>query len=333
MPPPPRRRPQPQPTRRKVAGRPSNAQSSTSSSSLRKPAPKPSPNPRTQPEEAAETPEAVEPEAPGAAAPETEELADSGAGEDIAEATALANSDADPETTTEPATQSQAQLAEPLESTESAGKARPVGRAKRGTERISYPPQSEIASSSASTQAEDQTPRSEAQTRSRQTRIAVVLTVLAVLLGGFAVFAGLQASGATAPDDNEAIVDSKATNQVKQSATNALNTMFSYDYKNPKKTEADTKSLITGKVGGQYDGLMKVLRENGPSNKLKLSSAVLSLGVQRIEGDQARTLALMSQTYTKEQDNQQVPVLSMVRADLQRDGDSWKISGIKMLSS
>ncbi len=297
---------------------------SSSSAGLRRPSPKPRPEPEeTTPEEAV-TEEAV-----------TEETApeETVAEEAAPEAAAPAETEPQTEQTeqAEQTEQTEPEIAEPIEE---AGKPKPVGsKARRGTETISYPPQSEM--SGAETKSEPADP-AEAQDKPVRLRGAAIITVIAVLLGGFAVFAGIAGANAGANlGDNTAIVDNKTTTQVKQQATNALNTMFSFDYKNPDKTKNEAKSLILGKVSSQYDQLMQVLRDNGAKNQLSLSSAVLSIGVQRIEGNRSRVLALMSQTYSKGggKGGQQIPTLGMIRADLEFTNNAWKVSGLKMLSS
>jgi Mce-associated membrane protein len=207
--------------------------------------------------------------------------------------------------------------------------ATPVGSLHRRTQHRSYAPSAEAAPKPAPASAKAKS------TASRESlRLPIILAVIAVVLGAFAVFAGVKGSAAGAGSNNTALTDDAGTKDVQKQVTGALNTMFTFDYKHPDKTEKDAAPLFTKNIGGDYDSLMKVLKDNGPKAKLTLNSAVMTSGVQQLQGDRARVLALMSQTYTKGDGKsaQKAPTLAVVRVDVQKIGGKWKVNNLSMLS-
>ena len=76
------------------------------------------------------------------------------------------------------------------------------------------------------------------------------LGALAVVLGGLAVWFGLEASSATSGVDtsNTALTDPAATRQVTQQVTSAVNKIFSYNYADTAKTSQAAATLLTGKA-------------------------------------------------------------------------------------
>ena len=76
------------------------------------------------------------------------------------------------------------------------------------------------------------------------------LGALAVILGGLAVWFGLEASSATSGVDtaNTALTDPAATRQVTQQVTSAVNQIFSYNYADTAKTSQAAAAVLTGKL-------------------------------------------------------------------------------------
>lgn len=272
------------------------------------------------------------------AAPEHESRADSAQPteqSEIDEATELANGGADTdETGASAGTGAAGSAGSGRNLTPPHPSRRPVGRSRRPRSSISYPPQSDVTVATAGAEEQRQKRGGFAAVLSSSSmRLPIALAIVAVLLAGFAVFAGLRASSASAQaENNSALVDSKATNEVKQQATNALNTMFSFNYKDPSKTKKAAKPLLYGKGPDKYGKILKVLEQNGPKAKFSLNSAVVSMGVQRLEGDHARVVAMLSETYSTGGSKAKSAV-GMMRADLRNTkGKDWKVSDLKMLS-
>lgn len=138
-------------------------------------------------------------------------------------------------------------------------------------------------------------------------RVAAVLVIVALLLGGFSAFAATRWGHASESTGNHALTDADATKQVSTQVSNALNTLLAFDYKNPDKNDKAAKNLIDGKLADcsgasnkvGYDKLMGLLKKKGPQAKLRLKSTVLKSGVQQLRGDEAQVLVLLNQDYSK----------------------------------
>jgi Mce-associated membrane protein len=160
--------------------------------------------------------------------------------------------------------------------------------------------------------------------------VPVILAVIAVVLGGFATWSGLEwaaiSSGAVA--SNTALTDNARTAEVSGQITSTINTTFSYNYTDVAKTEKAAQSLLTGTALCQYNTLFKVIQQQAPSQKLVLTTTVTSSGVESLQGDSARVLMVVDQTDTRVGTNQPVFSQASLAVNAVRQDGKWKISYI-----
>lgn len=159
--------------------------------------------------------------------------------------------------------------------------------------------------------------------------LPVLLFAIAVLLGAFAGFAGerahrLRADAAT----NTALTDSAATSEVTGQVTSAINTIFSYDYTDLAKTQRAASGLLTGAASCQYNQLFGTIRQQAPQQKLVVTVTVTNTGVELLDGDRARLLVFATQSSTSAVSKRTSTAGAMFAIDAQRDGGTWRISGI-----
>jgi Mce-associated membrane protein len=164
--------------------------------------------------------------------------------------------------------------------------------------------------------------------------VAVVLAVVAVLIGGLAAWFGVEwahvRGGASA--SNTALTDSATTSEVTGQLTSAVNTIFSYDYTNMAKTEKAVPQLLTGNALCQYNQLFKVVQQQAPAEKLVLTTTVQTKGIQLLQGNTARMLVLVDQHDTRASTNQTSDSPSVFAVNAVRQGGTWKISAIDTLN-
>ncbi|NDZ83888.1 hypothetical protein G3I19_36360, partial [Streptomyces sp. SID10853] len=163
-------------------------------------------------------------------------------------------------------------------------------------------------------------------------RLPVVLAVLTVLLGGFAAYAGTQAS-ALHDDDaagNGALSDVARTTEVKGQVTSAVNALFSYDYANTAKADRAAATLLTGKAVEQHKDMLAAVRAQAAKQKLVLTTTVTQSGVELIDGDRARVLlyADQSNTGTAAKKDRTTYAAAMFAVDAVRGGGKWRIADI-----
>ncbi|MBC6463487.1 hypothetical protein, partial [Actinomadura sp. HBU206391] len=171
--------------------------------------------------------------------------------------------------------------------------------------------------------------------RSWRSLLPPVLGMATVALGCFAVWSGMEAHGLRdgAPARNTALTDNARTSEAKGQITSAVNTLFSYDYADPAKTEQAAKRLLTGKAARQYDRLFGPVRRQAASDKPVLTTTVTDSGVSMLQGGRARVLIFADQRNTRTAGDQTTYAGAMLAVDAVRQDGAWKISNIDTLGT
>ncbi|MGH3389478.1 MAG: hypothetical protein ACRDOO_11445 [Actinomadura sp.] len=182
--------------------------------------------------------------------------------------------------------------------------------------------------------ADDAARPARAATRRWWPRLPAVLGVLTVLLGGLAVWSGLEAHGLRggAVARNVALTDSARTSEVKGAVTSAVNTVFSCNYADLGRTDSAARRLLTGKAVQQYATLFAPVRQRAPKDKLVLTTTVTDSGVTMLQGDRARVLIFADQRNTRTVDGQTTVAAAMLAVNAVRQDGTWKIDNIDTLT-
>ncbi|MCM2420557.1 hypothetical protein [Streptomyces sp. RKAG293] len=162
-------------------------------------------------------------------------------------------------------------------------------------------------------------------------RVVVALAVLTVLLGGFAGWAAMEAATLhdTAATRNTALTDTARTSEVKGMVTQAVNSVFSYNYADPARTDQAAKKLLTGKAVQQYADMLAQVRKQAPVQKLVLTTTVTDSGVELIDGDRARVLIFADQRNTRTAPKEETTyAAAMFAVDAVHQDGVWKIGNI-----
>src|SRR5580704_3482137 len=188
---------------------------------------------------------------------------------------------------------------------------------------------------SESKQAADEPAAAGAQTAARHPLVLPgCLGALAVILGGLAVWFGLEASSATSGVDtaNTALTNSAATRQVTQQVTSAVNQIFSYNYADTAKTSQAAAAVLTGQAKSQYNTLFKLVRLDAPKEKLVVTTTVTNSGVEFLDGNRARLLIFTDQRDTSGTTHNTTDAGAMFAVNAVNQGGRWKISSIDTFS-
>ena len=126
--------------------------------------------------------------------------------------------------------------------------------------------------------------------RRRAWRAVAALGAATIILGGFGVWATLQANSerGSAAAQNTALTDGPATAAVRREIAAAVNTIFSYNYANTAATRRAAQGLLTGPAVREYDTLFALVTKNAPAQKLVVTTKVTNTGVEMLNGDRAR---------------------------------------------
>ncbi|MEV6399484.1 hypothetical protein AB0M39_32640 [Streptomyces sp. NPDC051907] len=170
----------------------------------------------------------------------------------------------------------------------------------------------------------------------RSVRLPAVLCVLTVLLGGFAAYAGAQASALReAPAArNAALTDIARTSEVKGQIAKAVEAVFSYDFADPGALDRAVTAHLTGKAAKQHGELLAAVRGQGPEQKLVLTTTVTESGVELIDGDRARMLVFADQSSTRTAAKDETTYAgAMLAVDAVRADGTWRIAAIDTLGA
>ncbi|TXS47834.1 hypothetical protein [Streptomyces sp. t39] len=186
----------------------------------------------------------------------------------------------------------------------------------------------------------DTAPASSARVR----RLPVILCLLTVLLGGFAAYAATQA--ASLRDDpatrNTALTDIARTSEVKGAATKAVEAVFSYDFADPEALDRAVRTHLTGEAVRRHTTMLAAVREQGPKQKLLLTTTVTESGVERIDGDRARVLVYADQSNTRTApaknadgaaEDERTYAAAMLAVDMVLTDGSWRIANLDTLGA
>ena len=199
-------------------------------------------------------------------------------------------------------------------------------------------PTAEPGSSARPAEADDPDPvlpvlppiRPSAAARARRIRRLVVLGVAAVVLVAATV---VTAVGAMAARDsgalsNKAFVDSPATAEVIGQVTDAVATVYSYDYKSLPASESAAKAVITGKFADDFNRVFEPVKQLAPSQQAVLRTTVRAAGVSQLQGDRARLLMMVDQSGVRGAAKEPTGATARLVVDAQKVDGRWKISEV-----
>jgi Mce-associated membrane protein len=212
------------------------------------------------------------------------------------------------------------QVFEPVEAP--ADESRPAPRRKKRDTGIAKPVDIEEAEAAISDV--DEKP---ARRLDRPYIVAGALVVVGLLLSAAAVIFHLQAAAIEDSTSNTALLDVAKTAQVKDQVSKAVETLFSYDYNNVKKTEdAANDLLVNNDVKNKYNLLIGQVKQLAPQQKLVVTCKVTRSAVIMLNGDLANVMVFVDQTSTRADTNKTTAGSAQLHVNAQLQGDKWKIT-------
>ncbi|HEV8560079.1 MAG TPA: hypothetical protein VGR06_27400 [Actinophytocola sp.] len=162
---------------------------------------------------------------------------------------------------------------------------------------------------------------------------AVALAVVALLLGGLAVWFQGEATRRTegADTNNRALADPATQSEVVRQLRTAIEKSLSYNYTDLDSTARAVQDNLSGKALCEYDQLFGEVKKLAPEQKIVLSTQVREIGVTRLEADQAQLLVFVDQRTTRADQNQTTASGAQFNIRAQHQGDKWKITEFDML--
>ncbi|WP_432124678.1 hypothetical protein [Streptomyces sp. C10-9-1] len=132
-------------------------------------------------------------------------------------------------------------------------------------------------------------------------RLPALLCLLAAVLGVCAAYGAARAHDLRDRPAvrNTALTDTARTSEARGAATRAVEAVFRYDFSDPEALDRAVAAHLTGGAVGQHAALLAPVREQGPRQRLVLTTTVTDSGVERVEGDRARVLVYADQSSTR----------------------------------
>jgi Mce-associated membrane protein len=158
----------------------------------------------------------------------------------------------------------------------------------------------------------------------------MVLAVAAVLsLSAAALTAvGAWMASSSGPRANQAFVDERATGELVGQITNAVSTIYSYDYHNLGATEDAAKNVITGGFAEEFDQVFDPVKRLAPAQQAILRTSVPAAGVKLLRDDDAQLLMMVNQSGTRGPEQEPTGAAARLVVEAQKVDGRWKISGV-----
>ncbi|WP_147257335.1 hypothetical protein [Pseudonocardia hierapolitana] len=225
-----------------------------------------------------------------------------------------------------------------------AGKrAKAAGEPGRKTARTgaAEPAESTPATATADGTGDDATEPSAAGRGARLTalvrRRAVPLLAVAVLvLATVAVVAGVQDARlrGTPAAANTALVDVGTTTEVAGQLSDAIETVYSFDFARLDENENAARDVITPEFAAEFDRLFGEVRARAPEQQAVVSATVTRTAVKEITGDRAVLIAFVDQQATRaapDAQSQQLAAAGRLAVTGERVDGRWKIAAVTPL--
>lgn len=160
-------------------------------------------------------------------------------------------------------------------------------------------------------------------------RMAVVAAAAVLVAAGGTTLA-LIGDEPAAPDDNVAFVEPAETAELLQQVGVLAADVFTIRQGKVAASRKRADQALIGSAVRTYDELYGPQLRLAAKEGLTLVTTIRSLGVIRLEGDQAEVLLFADQTATT-RDGRSGTGAAQVSLRVEQSGGTWKISGIELL--
>ncbi|GAB3143027.1 hypothetical protein GCM10027258_29220 [Amycolatopsis stemonae] len=157
-----------------------------------------------------------------------------------------------------------------------------------------------------------------------------VLLAIVVLAVGCSVWFGIEAASLS-PGENAALVDSAGTSAVASEVSDAVKSVFSYDYANLARTERAASELLVGDAVRQYRDQFASARTRATAEKLVRTTTVRAVGVQSLRGDDASLLLFLDQQTVAQGGGAPSSSVAQLAVTAKRVDGHWKLATLTAL--
>ena len=167
-------------------------------------------------------------------------------------------------------------------------------------------------------------------------RAVPLLSAAVVLLATVAVVAGMQDARlrGTPAAENTALVDVGTTAEVASQLSDAIETVYSFDFARLDENEKAARDVITPEFAAEFDRLFGEVRARAPQQQAVVSATVTRTAVKEITGDRAVLIAFVDQQATRaapDAQSQQLAAAGRLAVTGQRVDGHWRIAAVTPL--
>jgi Mce-associated membrane protein len=167
-------------------------------------------------------------------------------------------------------------------------------------------------------------------------RAAPLLAAALVVLAAVAVVAGIQDARlrGTPAAANTALVDVGTTAEAAGQLSDAVETVYSFDFARLDENENAAREVITPAFAAEFDRLFGEVRARAPEQQAVVSATVTLSAVKEITGDRAVLVAFVDQQATRaapEAEQQQLAAAGRLTVTGERVDGRWKIAAVTPL--
>lgn len=162
-------------------------------------------------------------------------------------------------------------------------------------------------------------------------RTIVVALAVVALVGGLVAWGVVWQERSTDAARNSAVVDVTDSGAVQREVSTILTRVLAYDAASPDQTRAAAEELLVGSAREEHETLFASLLERAKDQQLVMDVEVQAAAVQELHGDEATLLVFLDQTSRRATDQEASVAAAQLVVDARRDGDTWKVSGLRVL--
>ncbi|MFJ9778224.1 hypothetical protein ACIRSS_01505 [Amycolatopsis sp. NPDC101161] len=157
-----------------------------------------------------------------------------------------------------------------------------------------------------------------------------LLLAIVVVALGCTVWFGVE-TASLSPGDNQALVDSAGTASVSAEVSDAVKSVFSYDYANLARTERAASQVLTGDAVRQYQDQFASARTRAAAEKLVRTTTVRAVGVRSLVGDDASLLLFLDQQTVAQGGGAPSSTVAQLAVTARRVDGHWKLASLTAL--
>lgn len=157
-----------------------------------------------------------------------------------------------------------------------------------------------------------------------------LLLAIVVVALGCTVWFGVE-TASLSPGDNQALVDSAGTASVAAEVSDAVKSVFSYDYANLARTERAASQVLTGDAVRQYQDQFASARTRAAAEKLVRTTTVRAVGVRSLVGDDASLLLFLDQQTVAQGGGAPSSSVAQLAVTARRVDGHWKLASLTAL--